>query len=98
MRELAARERLDLAASWAYSDSESDLPMLRAVGHAVVVNPDAELAAIARSEGWEVMRFDTLGRRLKLTAAVLTAAAVGGASSALASRRRPPARIPRPRR
>ena len=48
MRELAEREAIDLAASYAYSDSESDLPMLRAVGHAVVVNPDAELRRIAR--------------------------------------------------
>ena len=32
MSELAASEGIDLAASWAYSDSESDLPMLRAVG------------------------------------------------------------------
>ena len=32
----------------AYSDSESDLPMLRAVGHPVVVNPDAELGRVAR--------------------------------------------------
>jgi len=98
IRELADRERLDLAASWAYSDSESDLPMLRAVGHAVVVNPDGELATIARAEGWEVMRFETLGRRLKLGAAVVTAAAVGGASSVLASRRRGSTRLPRPRR
>ncbi len=44
MRELAARERIDLAASYAYSDSESDLPMLRAVGQPVVVNPDADAA------------------------------------------------------
>ena len=45
MRELAEREGIDLAASYAYSDSESDLPMLRAVGHPVAVNPDAELRA-----------------------------------------------------
>ena len=45
MRELAAREGIDLAASYAYSDSESDLPMLRAVGHPVAVNPDAALRA-----------------------------------------------------
>ena len=32
IRELAAREGIDLAESYAYSDSESDLPMLRAVG------------------------------------------------------------------
>src|SRR4029079_14491402 len=31
MRELAGREGIDPSASYAYSDSESDLPMLRAV-------------------------------------------------------------------
>jgi HAD superfamily hydrolase (TIGR01490 family) len=56
IRELAEREDIDLAASYAYSDSESDLPMLRAVGNPVVVNPDRELQRVARSEGWQVMR------------------------------------------
>ena len=65
IEELAAREHIDLAASYAYSDSESDLPMLRAVGHPVAVNPDGELARIARREGWQVLRLDRLGRRLK---------------------------------
>jgi len=80
MREIAARDDLDLAASWAYSDSASDLPMLRAVGHPVVVNPDVELLHVARREGWDVMRFETLGKRLKVGAAVAAAAAAGGAS------------------
>ena len=65
IEELAAREGIDLAASYAYSDSASDLPMLRLVGHPVVVNPDRELLRVARQEGWEVLRFDRLGRRLK---------------------------------
>jgi HAD superfamily hydrolase (TIGR01490 family) len=68
MREVAAREGIDLSDSWAYSDSESDLPMLRVVGHPVAVNPDSELARVAREEGWEIMRFDRLGRRLRLAA------------------------------
>ncbi len=81
MRELAGARGLDLESSWAYSDSESDLPMLRAVGHPVAVNPDRELAMVARAHGWEIMRFETLGRRLKLAAAVTTAAvAAGGAA------------------
>ncbi|MBA2506085.1 MAG: HAD-IB family hydrolase [Thermoleophilaceae bacterium] len=66
MLEVAEREGIDLAESYAYSDSESDLPMLRAVGHPVAVNPDSKLLAVARQEGWEVMRFDKLGRRLKI--------------------------------
>ena len=49
--------------------------MLRAVGNAVVVNPDAELARIAREEGWQVMRFEKLGRRLAIGGATLAAAA-----------------------
>lgn len=80
MREIAERDGIDLASSWAYSDSASDLPMLRAVGHAVVVNPDAELARVAREEGWDVMRFETLGRRLKIGAAVAAAAAASSAA------------------
>jgi len=78
MRELAEADGLDLAASWAYSDSESDLPMLRAVGHPVAVNPDRELARVAAQEGWEVLRFETLGRSLKVAAGVLAATALGG--------------------
>jgi HAD superfamily hydrolase (TIGR01490 family) len=82
IRELAEREDIDLTASYAYSDSESDLPMLRLVGHPVAVNPDAELARVAREEGWEVMRFERLGRRLRIAggaAAVAGAVAVGRA-------------------
>ena len=91
--ELADREGIDLAGSYAYSDSESDLPMLRAVGHPVAVNPDPELARVAREEGWEVLRFDRLGRRLKGAALIAGAAAAGGAGSAVLavrSRRREP--------
>ena len=80
MRELAAAHGLDLARSWAYSDSGSDLPMLRAVGHPVAVNPDRELAAAAAEERWEVMRFETLGRSLKVGVGVLAASALGGAA------------------
>jgi HAD superfamily hydrolase (TIGR01490 family) len=78
MRELAEHEGIDLDASYAYSDSESDLPMLRVVGQPVVVNPDAELRRIAVSEGWEVLRLDRLGQRLKVLAALGAVAALGG--------------------
>ena len=50
MRRYAEDHDLDLAESFAYSDSASDLPMLRAVGNAVVVNPD-EAAARGRPGG-----------------------------------------------
>ncbi len=95
IRQLAAERGIDLADSFAYSDSESDLPMLRAVGHPVAVNPDAALQRVARAEGWRIMRFDKLGRRLKLGAAVGTLALMGGGGGWLAARARPRRRLPR---
>src|SRR5215208_2037537 len=92
IRELAAREDIDLAVSWAYSDSESDLPMLRLVGHPVAVNPDTELGRVARAEGWEIMRFERLGRRLRVGGAVTLAAGLGGLGSVVLSRRSAPPR------
>src|SRR5437764_11569201 len=86
--EVARREGLDLAESWAYSDSASDLPMLRAVGHPVAGNPERELLEVARREGWEVLRFERLGRRLRFLAAVAATALAGGAASAVTVRRR----------
>ncbi len=92
IRDLAAREGIDLGASWAYSDSESDLPMLRLVGHPVAVNPDSELGRVARLEGWEVLRFERLGRRLRVVGAAGVAAALGGLGSVVFSRRSAPVR------
>jgi HAD superfamily hydrolase (TIGR01490 family) len=57
MRDAAARDGIDLDASYAYSDSATDLPMLEAVGHPVAVNPDRELARVAAQQGWEVRSF-----------------------------------------
>ena len=92
IRELAEREGIALEHSYAYSDSESDLPMLELVGHPVVVNPDLPLARIAKERGWEVMRFDRLGRRLRIAGATAAAAAIGGLGSVAMSRRSVPAR------
>jgi HAD superfamily hydrolase (TIGR01490 family) len=96
IQELAAREGIDLSESFAYSDSESDLPMMRAVGHPVAVNPDRELERVARQEGWRIMRFDKLGRRLRLAAAVGSVALVGGGGGYVAARSRRPGRSRRP--
>ena len=57
IRELAAREGIDLEASYAYSDSITDVPMLETVGHPVAVNPDRELARYARERDWEILEF-----------------------------------------
>ncbi len=57
IREMAVSEGIDLAGSYAYSDSITDLPMLELVGNPVAVNPDRELARIAREREWEVRYF-----------------------------------------
>ncbi len=62
MKQLAATRGYDLAASYAYSDSASDLPMLTAVGHPVAVNPEPELRAIAEERGWPVVETAALPR------------------------------------
>ena len=92
IRELAEREGIDLSESYAYSDSESDLPMMRAVGHPVAVNPDRALERVAREEGWRIMRFDKLGRRLKWAAVVSSVLLVGGGGGYAAARARRPKR------
>ncbi|HWM64368.1 MAG TPA: HAD-IB family hydrolase [Solirubrobacterales bacterium] len=96
MEAFAAEHGIDLGESYAYSDSLSDLPMLRAVGHPVAVNPDPALAEIAREEGWQTMRFEQLGRRLVALALTLLATVAGFGASRIAARRRvpPPRRFP----
>ncbi|HEX2265329.1 MAG TPA: HAD-IB family hydrolase, partial [Solirubrobacterales bacterium] len=81
MREFASRHGIELADSYAYSDSLSDLPMLRAVGNPVAVNPDPPLAALAREEGWQVLRFERLGRRLVALAVTVLATVAGVGAS-----------------
>lgn len=46
-----------LADCWFYTDSASDLPMLDAVGHPVVVHPDPRLARVAKRRGWPIARW-----------------------------------------
>ncbi|MCU1616817.1 MAG: HAD-superfamily subfamily hydrolase [Frankiales bacterium] len=57
VRELAAAGGYDLADCYAYSDSVTDLPLLAAVGHPTVVNPDRGLRRVAAERGWPVREF-----------------------------------------
>ena len=88
IRELAAREGYSLEHCYAYSDSITDLPMLEAVGHPTVVNPDRALRKEAAARGWPARTFNRpvpLRDRIPAPsgAAVATSVAVG--ASALAA-------------
>jgi putative phosphoserine phosphatase/1-acylglycerol-3-phosphate O-acyltransferase len=54
----AAEADVDLAESFAYSDSYFDAPLLRTVGHPVAVNPDPRLRALAVLMRWPTVYFD----------------------------------------
>jgi HAD superfamily hydrolase (TIGR01490 family) len=90
MTELATAEGISLADSYAYSDSVSDLPMLRAVGFPVAVNPDRELAVIAAVEGWPVLRFERRSRFVRLAFGFLAVGVVGFGGGLVVGRRRRP--------
>ena len=54
----AVRHGLEPAACSAYADSLDDLPLLRSVGRAHAVNPNARLERVAIEAGWSVLRWD----------------------------------------
>jgi HAD superfamily hydrolase (TIGR01490 family) len=96
MQQLAAERGYDLEASYAYSDSETDAPMLEIVGHPFAVNPDKGLRKLAEERGWPILSFTRsvpLRTRLGLddraaVAGVVTAAALILIATALLGRRR----------
>ena len=55
--QLAAAHNLDLARSFAYGDSVSDLPMLETVGYPAAVNPSRNLERAARARNWRVLHW-----------------------------------------
>jgi putative phosphoserine phosphatase/1-acylglycerol-3-phosphate O-acyltransferase len=56
--EWADTHGVDLEESWAYSDSFYDSPMLDAVGHPVVVNPDPRMVLVAATRRWPTVNLD----------------------------------------
>ena len=56
--EWAMENAIDLGESWAYSDSYYDIPMLSAVAHPVVVNPDPRMLVTALLRRWPVVHLD----------------------------------------
>jgi HAD superfamily hydrolase (TIGR01490 family) len=87
MEEAADRDGIDLAASYAYSDSITDEPMLSAVGHPVAVNPDRALARVAAEREWEVRIFQRpvrMRERVSMPTPGQTAAISGGLAAIVA--------------
>jgi HAD superfamily hydrolase (TIGR01490 family) len=90
IRELAEKEGISLADSYAYSDSATDVPMLETVGHPFAVNPDRDLAKIAKEREWEVLTFErpvTIRTRLSAIprpTPIVSGAALAGAVGSLA--------------
>ncbi|WP_407691268.1 HAD-IB family hydrolase [Saccharopolyspora mangrovi] len=80
-RELADKYDYDLSESYAYSDSVTDMPLLEAVGHPTVVNPDRGLRKEAVQRGWPSLAFEhpvSLRARIPTPSrAAVTAAGVG---------------------
>jgi len=78
---VAADRAIDLAKSFAYSDSINDLPLLEMVGTPVATNPDRRLLHVARRRGWEVIDYRHARRRTMIASAaggVAMGAAAGG--------------------
>jgi phosphoserine phosphatase len=86
MRDLAAERGYDLAESFAYTDSVTDLPMLEAVGHPTAVNPDAELRRISGERGWPIVDFARpVSMRSRLAIEKKQAVAAGAAVAAVSA-------------
>ncbi len=84
IKDLAREDGIDLASSFAYSDSATDVPMMEIVGHPVAVNPDAELRKIATERGWEIREFESpVSLRDRVNENKLSGAAVAGGVAAL---------------
>jgi phosphoserine phosphatase len=86
IRELAQQRDIDLNESFAYSDSETDIPMLESVGHPYAVNADRHLAKAAHESQWPLLNFTHPVRahdRAKSHTPFLLSAIVIGAAAVL---------------
>lgn len=81
IQELAELRGYDLARCYAYSDSITDAPMLSAVGHGFVVNPDRSLRRLASEQGWGTLYFR---RRVGLRASTASGPALATVGITLA--------------
>ncbi len=87
---LAREHDLDLSESYFYTDSHEDLPLLDIVGRPRPLNPNRELAQIAKERRWPIRRFTSRGRpsvgdlvRTGLVYASLVPSAAAGVAAGL---------------
>lgn len=76
IEKLAEERGLDLEASFAYSDSFNDLPLLNAVGAPCAINPDRKLRKHARDKFWPIREFR---RRRRFAIRSIGGASIAGA-------------------
>lgn len=84
---LAEERGYDLTECYAYSDSITDVPMLKAVGHPFATNPDKELRKVAQENVWPVLEFkkpvsvkeasEEISKKKKVTTGAVAGAAAG---------------------
>ncbi len=55
LNEWLAEHQQNMSGSYFYSDSHNDLPLLRQVDHAIAVDPDEKLKAVAEKSNWEII-------------------------------------------
>ncbi len=60
-QQFAADHQVDLGSSYFYADGDEDLSLMLLVGQPRPVNPGPQLAKVAASRGWPVMRFSSRG-------------------------------------
>lgn len=58
LQQFIEEQDIDLARSWFYTDSITDLPLLDIVGHPVAANPDPLLYRMAVKRRWPIRFFD----------------------------------------
>lgn len=92
--QLAAKHAIDLADSYAYSDSINDVPLLEMVGHPVAINPDGPLRAHAKVRKWPIKDFRRQKmRQMGIKSAVTAAGAALAVGAVAAATHRRAARV-----
>ncbi|MFZ0522795.1 MAG: HAD family phosphatase [Candidatus Acidiferrales bacterium] len=57
LKTIAATHNINLAQSYAYGNTSSDIPMLESVGHPKAINPKTRFAEIAKKRHWPILNW-----------------------------------------